>query len=144
MASRSRNQVVKADISGTIADRIPTFALIPERYDALYYEVLKGLDLQNLPTHKQIAAILFAACTCNIVCLTDCRSLVTDSDYQEKLVQHKGIDDYYNQFFKLFDKLNAGATREQSKTEEQTNIGETLQDLIAKHGTDDMRSNPSQ
>lgn len=144
MASSSRNHTIKRDIAaGTILSRIATNALIPERYDALYYEILQGLDLQNIPAHKQVAAILFAACTCNIVNKIDCRAVITEADFQEKLVQAQGLDDLYAQFFKLFDKLNSGQTRERNKDEEQTNsnIGEALQAILAKHLDDDRRSN---
>ena len=123
------------------SNRIATNALIPERYDALYYEVLKGLDLSNLPAHKQVAAILFSACTCNIINKIDCRQVVTEADFQEKLVQAQGLDDLYAQFFKLFDKLNSGGSKEKSKDEEQTNIGEALAELLSHHNVDDSRSN---
>jgi len=143
MASSTRNHTIKRDIAaGTILSRIATNALIPERYDALYYEILRGLDLPNIPAHKQVAAILFAACTCNIICLTDCHAVITEADFQEKLVQAKGLDDLYAQFFKLFDKLNSGInSRDKLKDEEQQNVGEILQELLAKHLDDDRRSN---
>ncbi len=136
MASSSRNEVIKRDIQGTILSRIATSGLIPERMDALFYELLKGLDLPNLATHKQMAAILFSACSCNIICLTDCRQVMTEPDFQERLVQAKGLDDLYTQFYKLFDKLNSAQPKERSKEEvvvEQRNIGMELQQLLAKH-----------
>ena len=131
MASSTRNHKIKRDIQGTILSRIATNALIPERYDALYYEILAGLNMPELPAHKQVAAILFAACTCNIVNKIDCRSVITEADFQEKLVQAQGLDDLYAQFFKLFDKLNASGTREQSKDEPQTNGAALLEALLS-------------
>lgn len=143
MASSTRNHVIKRDIQGTLLSRIATNALIPPRYDALFYELLNGLDLPNIPTHKQMAAILFAACSCNIICLTDCRAVMTEPDFQERLVQAQGLDDLYTQFYKLFDKLHAGQTKERVKDseEEQTSIGETLQHLLSQHSQNDTGPN---
>ncbi len=138
MASTTRNHTIKRDIaSGTILSRIATNALVVERYDSLFYEILKGLDLPNLASHKQVAAVLFAASTCNIICLTDCRQVTTDIDFQEQLVKAQGLDDLYAQWFKLFDKLNSGQSKEKPKDEDNVDIGERLQDLLSHHNADD-------
>ena len=133
MASRTRNQIVKADIEGTIVDRIATNGLVSPRYDALYYEILKGLDVRNLPGHKQVAAVLFASTTCQIIAISDCRQLTTEADFQERLVQAQDLDALYARLCKLFDKLNSGQTKEKTTDEDKQDIGETLQALLAKH-----------
>lgn len=146
MASSTRNHVIKTDLAAnSILARIATNSLIPEKYDALYYEILKGLDLPNLPAHKQMAGILFSATTCNIVNKIDCRQLITDADFQEKLIEFQSIDDLWTQWFKLFDKLNSGQMKERIKEveEAETNIGigEQLQKMLSKHLNDDSRPN---
>jgi hypothetical protein len=142
MASSTRNHVVKRDIaSGTILSRIATNSLLPPKYDALFYQLLDGLSFESLPAHRQMAAILFASTSCNIICKGDMRGVNTDADFQEKLVQFQNIDDLYSQWFKLFDKLNSTGAKEKTKDEEQVDIGERLQELLSQH---DSRSNPSQ
>lgn len=141
MASSTRNHVIKRDIAGTIVSKIATNALVPPRYDHIYYQILQGLDLPNLPAHRQCAAFLFATATCNIINKLDCRQVITEADFQEKLVQAQGIDDLYSQWFRLFDKLNSVSpnrqVKEEERQQEQQTLGEALQSMLAKHVNDD-------
>ena len=138
MSSSTRGHKIKRDIAkDTVLSRIAVSGLLPERFDSLFYEILSGLEFGELEAHRQMAAILFATTSCNLINKIDCRDVHSSEDFQEKLNQFQNIDQLYAQWYRLFDKLNSGSNAKEKTKEEaeetKQSPGELLQDLLANH-----------
>lgn len=137
MASRSRGHKIKSQISkGGILNRIPTASMVKPKWEPLFNEILYAMEFRELPPHKQIVGIMFARTFCQIAELWDCRGVIKETDYQEKIIALNDLDSLVTLLLKLFDKLNASTNSGKEKKPEATkeptiNMGEALQQLLA-------------
>ncbi|RJR13730.1 hypothetical protein C4585_01580 [Candidatus Parcubacteria bacterium] len=98
------------------------------------------MEFKSLPPHKQCIAILFAKTFCQIADLWDCRGIVKETDYADKLQAMGKIDELTTLLFKCFDKLNTTNVTKEKETKIETkpamDIGVELQRLLSNDSSD--------
>ena len=66
MAARSRGQKIKADVQTRLLKRINVLRVLPARsFEAIFYEILHGLEFAKMDFVKQMRALNYAACWCH-------------------------------------------------------------------------------
>lgn len=121
MASRTRGQATKRDVVGRgFLNHVTTRAIVPTKYEAVYYRVLGDLGFAELECDRQIIAWQIAYTACRLYEAMDESIYLNDADRNGRIDALERIPKLQKSLIDLINAFNGKRREQPQPTEGET------------------------